>query len=253
MSVFQQTKALRLSRELKFSRKEGRERGRQRGWGVGRADGGKEGKILLLCISTQTCTLPESVPLVGYRWDTSNNSKKKTADMALSFTQMIVFIIFIFLFTFAVVAVNGFEHAKYAKQEAAHTWRVSSWKAQRGTMDWKTSWRTAFCCICARQDSMWQEKSWGSCFKNLLTGNVKKQGTIGKGGGCSLLKRLLNVTIFLLAFCLRHKMRMVCWMASWLLKVEWMEARRGSQGWILRCYSGPYAAGETTLSSDVVQ
>lgn len=41
--------------------------------------------------------------------------------MALSFTQMIVFIIFIFLFTFAVVAVNGFEHAKYAKQEAAHT------------------------------------------------------------------------------------------------------------------------------------
>lgn len=30
---------------------------------------------------------------------------------------MTVFIIFIFIFTFAVVAVNGLEHAKYAKQE----------------------------------------------------------------------------------------------------------------------------------------
>lgn len=30
---------------------------------------------------------------------------------------MIVFIIFIFLLTFAIVAVNGLEHAKYAKQE----------------------------------------------------------------------------------------------------------------------------------------
>lgn len=166
---------------------------------------------------------------------------------------MIVFIIFIFLRTFVILAVNDLEHAKYVKQETALTWRVSSWKAQRGTMDLKTSWRTAFCCIYARQDSMWQEKSWGSCFKNLLTRNVKKQGTIGKGGRCSLLKRLLNVTIFLLAFCLRHKMRMVYWMASWLLKVEWMEARLGSQGWILRRYSGPYAAGETTLKNDLVQ
>jgi len=67
---------------------------------------------------------------------------------------------------------------------------------------------------------MWQEKSWGNCFKNLLTRNVKMQGTIGKGGRCSLLKRLLNVTIFLLAFCLQHKMRMVYRIARWLLKVE---------------------------------
>lgn len=35
----------------------------------------------------------------------------------------------------------------------------------------------------------------------------------------SLLKRLLNVTIFV-GFCLQHKMRMVYGIARWLLKVE---------------------------------
>lgn len=71
---------------------------------------------------------------------------------------------------------------------------------------------------------MSQAKSWGNCFKSYYY-ECERTGTMGKGR-CSLFKRLFGVIVFLLAFHLQHKMRVVCCQASWLGR--WSEWKLGT-------------------------